>query len=154
MTTTEIPTTLRPGHVGINVVDIERSTGFYRDAFGLEVAAEGTDADHHYAFLAADGVLLITLWQQASGRFSANGPGLHHLAFQVESLDAVRAAEARLRALGAEFAHDGVVAHAEGVPSGGIFFLDPDGTRLEIYAPDGGEDADAPTGAAPTCGFF
>ena len=49
---------------------------------------------------------------------------------------------------------DGVVAHGEGAASGGIFFTDPDGIRLEIYAPGGAESAPAPSGAAPTCGFF
>ena len=56
--------------------------------------------------------------------------------------------------VGTEFAHDGVVAHGEGTSSGGIFFTDPDGTRLEVYAPNGAQSAPAPSGAAPTCGFF
>jgi lactoylglutathione lyase len=47
-----------------------------------------------------------------------------------------------------------VVAHREGSASGGIFFHDPDGTRLEIYAPSGAENAPVPDAAAPTCGFF
>jgi hypothetical protein len=47
-----------------------------------------------------------------------------------------------------------VVAHGEGVASGGIFFTDPDGIRLEVYAPSGAQSAPAPSGAAPTCGFF
>ena len=67
--------------------------------------------------------------------------GLHHLAFQADAIEEVRAAEERLRALGADFAYEGVVAHGEGAASGGIFFHDPDGTRLEIYAPSGAEGA-------------
>lgn len=43
--------------------------------------------------------------------------------------------------------------HREGAQSGGIFFEDPDGTRLEIYAKDGASGA-APVTGAPTCGFF
>ncbi len=50
--------------------------------------------------------------------------------------------------------HDGVVAHGEGASSGGIFFTDPDGIRLEVYAPRGAEAEPAPTGESPTCGFF
>jgi lactoylglutathione lyase len=42
-----------------------------------------------------------------------------------------------LRSRFATFAYDGVVPHGEGTHSGGIFFEDPDGTRLEIYAKDG-----------------
>ncbi|HYN95530.1 MAG TPA: hypothetical protein VES42_16910 [Pilimelia sp.] len=66
----------------------------------------------------------------------------------------VRAAEATLREAGAVFAYDGVVPHGEGAASGGIFFTDPDGIRLEIYAPDGAQALTAPVPAAPTCGFF
>ncbi|MEY9214952.1 catechol 2,3-dioxygenase-like lactoylglutathione lyase family enzyme [Thermobifida halotolerans] len=69
-------------------------------------------------------------------------------------MEEVRAAEARLRELSADFAYDGVVPHGEGASSGGVFFHDPDGIRLEIYAPTGAESARVPVTAAPTCGFF
>lgn len=149
-----ITSTLTTGHVGVSVVDIERSKHFYATAFGLDISHEGSDADRPFAFLSNKGTLAVTLWQQADREYAPNHAGLHHLAFQVESADEVAAAEARLRELGAEFAHDGIVAHAEGAASGGIFFYDPDGTRLEIYSPDAGHDHDAPSGDAPTCGFF
>jgi lactoylglutathione lyase len=37
-----------------------------------------------------------------------------------------------------------------------VFFEDPDGIRLEIYAPSAAEAEarPAPTGSAPACGFF
>ena len=155
MTTTETPVpTIQPGHVGVNVVDVERSARFYGEALGLDLLQQSEADGRSFAFLGAGGRPLLTLWQQATGRYEPGRPGLHHVAFQVDSIDAVRAAEARLRALGAEFAHDGVVAHAEGADSGGIFFLDPDGTRVEVYAPAGAHGSPAPSGAAPTCGFF
>ncbi|MFE2724532.1 VOC family protein [Kitasatospora sp. NPDC059327] len=150
-TTTSTPQT---GHVGLNVTDLDRSTAFYRSVLGLEVVNEGTDPERRFAFLGRDGRLVITLWQQSAGTFATAAPGLHHLSFQVDSLDEVRAAERLLRELGAEFAHDGVVPHSEGAASGGIFFTDPDGIRLEIYTPKGVEDIAAPAGTAPTCGFF
>lgn len=62
--------------------------------------------------------------------------------------------QATLERLSAEFAYDGVVPHGEGMASGGIYFSDPDGVRLEVYAPSGADSAPAPSGAAPTCGFF
>jgi len=65
-----------------------------------------------------------------------------------------RAKLERLRARGATFAYDGIVAHGEGAQSGGIFFEDPDGTRLEIYAANAGTAVNAPVSGAPTCGFF
>jgi hypothetical protein len=50
--------------------------------------------------------------------------------------------------------HGGIVPHAEGRSSGGLFFEDPDGIRLEIFTATGVGDHVAPHGAAPTCGFF
>ncbi|WP_174188356.1 VOC family protein [Nocardia barduliensis] len=145
---------LATGHIGLNVSDLDRSVDFYRRALGFEQLAASTDAQRRWAFLGADGKLVVTLWEQSDGAFSTATPGLHHLSFQVDGIDQVRAVERVLRELSVDFAHDGVVAHGEGVASGGIFFTDPDGIRLEVYAPSGAETAPAPSGAAPTCGFF
>ncbi len=154
MSTISTLQSLTMGHVGLNVVDLERSKAFYMDLFGFDVAAEGTDDDRRWVFLASRGQLLLTLWQQSSGQFAPGMPGLHHLSFQVETIEELRTAEARLQALDARFLYDGVVLHAEGAASGGIFFTDPDGTRLEIYVPTVDVAALAPSGEAPTCGFF
>ena len=142
------------GHIGLNVSDLDRSRAFYQRVFGLDLAAESQQEGRRYVFLARDGQPVLTLWQQAEGRFEAARPGLHHLSFQVESLDQVRFAERTLHELGATFAYEGVVPHAEGADSGGIFFEDPDGIRLEIYAPAGVAGRPAPLPDGPTCGFF
>ncbi|WP_328385505.1 VOC family protein [Streptomyces sp. NBC_00400] len=99
--------TLRAGHIGLNVTDLKRSLAFYGEVLGFD----GT-------------------------------------------VDEVKAFEARLRERGIDFAYDGFVAHGEGARSGGIFFHDPDGTRLEICVPSGAEGAPTPVAAAPACGFF
>ncbi|MFJ3440669.1 VOC family protein [Streptomyces sp. NPDC086081] len=145
---------LQTGHVGLNVTDLQRSLAFYRAVFDFDVLAEGKEDDRRWAFLGRDDRLLVTLWQQSTGSFPADRPGLHHLSFQVDTVEEVRATEEVLRGLGAEFAHDGVVPHGENGTSGGLYFTDPDGIRLEIYAPTGADPADAPTPGAPTCGFF
>ncbi|MEU7767427.1 VOC family protein [Nocardia sp. NPDC049190] len=145
---------LATGHIGLNVSDLDRSVDFYRRALGFEQLAASADGDRRWAFLGVDGKLVVTLWEQSNGAFSTETPGLHHLSFQVDSIDQVRTLERALRELSVTFVHDGVVAHREGVTSGGIFFTDPDGIRLEIYAPSGAETAPSPSGAAPTCGFF
>ncbi|WP_336213696.1 VOC family protein [Nonomuraea sp. LPB2021202275-12-8] len=146
--------TLQTGHVGLNVTDLARSIAFYRQVFDFEILGEQTEGDRRFAFLGRDGTLLVTLWQQSSGTFATGLPGLHHLSFQVPDIEAVRRAETVLRDLGAELVYDGIVPHGEGASSGGVFFTDPDGIRLEIYAPAGAETASAPTQGAPTCGFF
>ncbi|MGW7365697.1 VOC family protein [Streptomyces sp. NPDC054841] len=144
---------LRTGHIGLNVTDIERSLAFYRGVLGFEVIGEGKEEGQRYAFLGRDGRLTLTLWQQAGGAYDPGRAGLHHLAFEVDTIDEVRTAEAELTSHGVDFAYDGVVAHGPAGGSGGIFFHDPDGTRLEIFAPTGAEAETAPS-TAPTCGFF
>ncbi|MFJ4705124.1 VOC family protein [Streptomyces anulatus] len=145
---------LQTGHIGLNVTDLDRSLAFYREVFDFEVLAEGKDEGRRWAFLGRGSRLLVTLWQQSEGAFSTTLPGLHHLSFQVDTVEEVRATEKVLRTLGAAFTYDGVVPHGENGNSGGIFFSDPDGIRLELYAPTGADPADAPTSGAPTCGFF
>jgi len=144
-----IATTFATGHVGLNVTDLERSVDFYTRVFGWSVRGQADG----YAFLGDDARLVLTLWQQASGDFGTRTPGLHHLSFEVETVEDVRAAEARVRDAGLRLYHDGIVPHSEGAASGGIFFEDPDGIRLEVFT-GAGVHGEAPAGAAPTCGFF
>lgn len=146
--------TLKTGHVALNVTDLSRSTAFYRTVFAFDLLAERADGDRRFALLGRDGGLVVALWEQSAGEFPTDRPGLHHLSFEVADIDAVRRAETVLRDLGVEFAYDGIVPHGEGASSGGVFFADPDGVRLEIYAPTGADVAPAPTPGAPTCGFF
>lgn len=145
---------LQPGHIGLNVSDIARSKTFYQQAFGFDVVNEGQEPGREFAFLARDGRLMVTLWQQSDGRFHKALPGLHHLAFQVASIEEVRAYERRLQELGVHFLYNSVVPHSEGADSGGVYFEDPDGIRLEIYSPTGAAGLTAPTSDAPSCGFF
>jgi catechol-2,3-dioxygenase len=143
------------GHVGLNVTDVDRSAAFYHAVFGFRVLDEGTDPARRYAFLGDGDRLVLTLWQQADGRFAPRQAGLHHLAFQVESIAQVREAARRVREAGGHLYYEDIVPHAEGAQSGGIYFDDPDGTRLEIYAPSGVGDANpAPAQDGPACGLF
>ncbi|MFG2879173.1 VOC family protein [Streptomyces sp. NPDC048337] len=151
---TTVISTLRTGHVGLNVTDLDRSLAFYRDVLGFQPLVEGKEEGRRFALLGQDGELVLALWQQAEGAFAPAAAGLHHLALSAGTIEEVREYEARLRELDVEFAYDGVVAHHEGAASGGIFFHDPDGIRLEISVPTGAEGAPAPAAGAPACGFF
>ena len=151
---TQVSTQFTTGHIGLNVSDLARSKRFYQDVFGFNLAAESNDAGRVFAFLAQNNTVVLTLWQQSEESFAGNRAGLHHLSFQVDSIEQVKEAEQRLRRLGAVIHYRGVTAHAEGVDSGGVYFEDPDGIRLEIFAPTGVGQSPAPESGAPACGFF
>ncbi len=142
------------GHVGLNVTDLGRSKGFYESVFGFETLGESTDPSKPFAFLGKDDEVRLTLWQQSVDSFNKSCAGLHHLSFMVKDQDELKRAEQNIKELGARFHYDGIVPHREGAPSGGIYFEDPDGIRLEIFTVGlSGEEA-APHGEAPSCGMF
>ncbi|ODU01302.1 MAG: glyoxalase [Pseudonocardia sp. SCN 72-86] len=154
---------LRTGHVGLNVSNLERSLTFYTEVFGLETLAQSTEDGKTFAFLGNPDIesddlldkLAITLWQQSSGSFSTSTPGLHHLAFNVASVEEVERVRDQVSSLGIELLYGGeIVPHSNAFESGGIFFLDPDGVRLEVCAPAGVQKERAVSGEAPSCGFF
>lgn len=149
---TDIPV-VQTGHIGLNVSNVERSTQFYRSVFGFSVVRESYEQGRRYVHLGDGQRLVLTLWEQSEGRFEKHRPGLHHLSFQASSIDEVRLFEERLRNLDVHFLYEGVVAHREGADSGGIFFEDPDGIRLEIYSPSGASEQPTPANGA-ACGFF
>ena len=147
-------TDFKTGHVGLNVTDLERSVAFYTEVFQLEVVGQSRVEGRRYAFLGSGGEVKVTLWQQGARGFNRSAAGLHHLSFRADSLEDVLNTEKKLRELGVRFHYEGVVAHREGTTSGGIFFEDPDGIRLEIFTASVDGGAVAPHGTAPSCGFF
>jgi len=119
------------GHVVLMVADLKRSVAFYTGVLGFKVSdIYGDDMmpggmvfmrcnpDHH-------GVALVG---------GAPGPSqkreLHHMAFEVGSLDEVFRARKHLRESGTTIIFDG--RRRAGVQIA-VEFLDPDGHNLEIY---------------------
>ena len=142
------------GHIGLNVSDLDRSKKFYEEVFGFTAVGESNEEGRRFAFLGQEDKLVLTLWQQAEGRFEKGHPGLHHLSFQVAAIQEVQKVSQKLKELNVPLIYNGIVPHSEGAQSGGLYFEDPDGIRLEVYAPTGAGDHAAPTPGAPSCGFF
>ena len=145
---------IAPGHIGLSVTDLDRSLTFYQEVLELEVIQQSTEPGRRFAFLGAGGRLFLTLWEQSTRGFEPRQAGLHHLAFQLPSLEAIQVVEGRVRARGITPRYDGVVPHREGGDSVALFFTDPDGIRLEVYSPAGAAGLAAPVPGAPSCGFF
>ena len=142
------------GHIGINVRDIEVSKKFYQNIFDFEVMVESAKEGKKYAFLGNDGELLVTLWEQSDKEFSPTTAGLHHLAFVLEDKKELLSFEEKIEKFKVKKIYETVVSHQEGAKSGGLFFYDPDGTRLEVYVTEGAHECQPATDDAPSCGFF
>ena len=119
------------GHVVLMVEDLQRSLAFYTKVMGFRVSDVYPDsmmpgkmvfmrcaADHH-------GIALV------GGGKSPSGHGeLHHLAFEVSSLDEVLLAREHLKKYDVPIDFEGRRRAGAQIA---IEFSDPDGHRLEIY---------------------
>jgi len=116
----------RIDHIGVAVADLDAALALHADTYGLPVA--------HRETLAAQGVEAVLLDVGEShvellaplgddtpvGRFlAARGPGLHHVAYAVED---VEAALARLRARGLRLVDE---APRRGIRGTRVAFLHP-----------------------------
>lgn len=117
------------GHLVLNVSDCARSTAFYRDVVGFQVARYGPDGKR--TFLTC-GVAHhnLALFEAPAGaaRPQKNQVGLNHFAFKVENYQALQQAYLRLKAADAVIDH--VVDHGM---SRSVYFLDPDGIEMELF---------------------
>jgi lactoylglutathione lyase len=127
--------TIALGHIGLNVSDLDVSEGFYQEVLGLCVVEESLQFPSRYASMARDGKTVLTLWEQGAGRIKKRRPGLHHLAFEVDSVEEVNRTKGLLDNLGAPWT-EGVRIYAEGSRAASIRFKDPDGIRIELYSAD------------------
>ncbi len=119
------------GHVVLRVTDLERSIDFYTKILGLRISDVYPDSmmdgkmvfmrfnrDHHGVALVGGG----------SGKYQ--GKELHHMAFEVSTIDEVLRARDHLRKHNVKIDFDGRRRAGAQVA---VEFRDPDDYRLEIY---------------------
>jgi catechol 2,3-dioxygenase len=123
---------VRVGHVHLRVSDLDRAIGFYRDALGLGVTADGREAGLDAAFLAAGDYhhhVGLNTWESAGGTPPPPGhTGLYHVAFVYPDRRELGHAVRRL------LDHGWPVDHA--TDHGGtvsVYLSDPDGNGVELY---------------------
>jgi glyoxylase I family protein len=124
------------GHVDLVCRDVERSIAFYRAVLDLGEPAtfEGERGEPiHYLRFPAWGSGSLGLRQALEDQqFSLYAPGLHHLAFAVESRADVDAVHAAAVAVGAAVLHAPRIWPQYADDYYATFFLDPDGFRIEV----------------------
>lgn len=124
------------GHVVLMVADLERSLRFYTQVLGFKVSdvypatmVPGGmvflrfNADHH-------GVALVGRSKPSDEGAAAGPRDMHHMAFEVASLDEVFRARDHLERHGVPIDFEGRRRAGAQVA---VEFRDPDGHRLEIY---------------------
>jgi len=121
----------RIGHVALRVADVTRSREFYGKLLGFEVVEE--DPEHGGVFMALPGLShTVDLFPVADPASLPprvpDAAGVRHVAFLVDSEEALRDAYATLREHGVT-----IVRAVDHVSQKSIYFHDPDGTLLEIY---------------------
>jgi catechol 2,3-dioxygenase-like lactoylglutathione lyase family enzyme len=127
------------GHVDLVCSDLDRSLAFYADVFrplGLAepflVEGERGEQIHYLRFPAPGSGSLGLRQAQEDQAFLLYAPGLHHVAFAVESHEEVDAAHSAAVAAGAEILHAPRFWPEYHPAYYATFFLDPDGFRIEV----------------------
>ncbi len=120
-------------HVGLTVRNVEESAAFFIDVLGFKKIGEKPD---YPAVFVTDGTTKITLWQAKDASSATpfdrnNNIGLHHLAFKLESFEALDATYEKIKVVKGvtiEFAPE---LMGQG-PSRHMMFYEPGGTRIEL----------------------
>jgi catechol 2,3-dioxygenase-like lactoylglutathione lyase family enzyme len=125
-------------HIALSTQDVDRTARFYIDVFGMKEIAR-IDSPSARGYYLSDGDLNLAILNfkndAAAGAERGKGwSGIHHIGFQVESLEAI--AE-RLAAAGSEPRHD--VNEALGVGPGHhrqgnveVKYSGPDGVMVDV----------------------
>lgn len=118
----------------INVSDLERSIGFYRDVLGLELGTRDDERRVAFLWMGGRGESMLGLWEKPPEQVVPQ-----HFAFRATVDDVLNRSVAWLDARGLEcrnFLDDGSKRPMVfgWMPAIAIYFEDPDGHLLELIA--------------------
>jgi glyoxylase I family protein len=125
-------------HIALSTQDVDRTAAFYVNVFGMKEIAR-IDSPNARGYYLSDGDLNLAIlnFKNAAAAGAERGKtwsGLHHIGFQVESLEAITE---KLAAAGSEPRHD--VNEALGVGHGAprhenveVKYSGPDGVMVDV----------------------
>lgn len=118
---------VRLGHIGVPAQNPRHLAAFYHDLLGLEVMLEGTLP------MLGEFIFLSDRPEEETQTLAfMTSPGARHIAWQVESLAALKAVYAEAKAHG--IAIDRVLNHRASLS---LYLHNPEGNGIEIYWPTG-----------------
>ena len=120
------------GHIVLQVTNLDRSIGFYRDTLGLPLVSQGKPRGRRIVFFALGAkhhdLALIELAPGAAGNDPARA-GVMHLAFKIgDDIELLKEAKARMVAAGVP-----IVNTTEHMTTYSLYLSDPDGITVELY---------------------
>lgn len=116
------------GHVVLNVRDLDASVAFYTTALGMELVTHNTQ--RQMAFLSFGTQHHDIALCQAPAGAERGVIGINHIAMQIDGgAEELRRLYGRLLTAGAQI--DRTTEHSTTLS---VYFFDPDGNRLEIFA--------------------
>lgn len=130
------------GHVDLVCRDLGQSLAFYARVLGplglsdepFLVQGERGEQIHYLRFPEPGSGSLGLRQALDHQQFALYAPGLHHVAFAVESQEDVDGTHARVTEAGGEVLHAPRLWPEYGPAYYATFFLDPDGFRIEVAA--------------------
>lgn len=136
-----MPISLGFNHIGTLTTDMNRTVGFYEEAFDAEVTAEILPSDDHRWMKVVDigGGAALNVFEAPAEeiigerRRQGHRGAVDHFAFAVDSRTTLETMKERLVAAGAQ--EVGEIQQLGRTLS--LFFRDPDGMELEVCCPAG-----------------
>lgn len=116
-------------HVGVQIIDIEKSIKFYQDVVNLELIDQfiHTDGKLKLAFLGLNGEIIVELIEGYNPDLPEEGK-VHHIAFKVNEIEKEKQ---RLVGLGVELIFNDITTLPNGAKY--LFFKGPDREWIEFY---------------------